>query len=104
MNIIIENFIPHDDVNKLETKLEFSEELDDWTFKDPSTDTLGYKIKSVFNLSHPLCEFSRMAIQFGDQNPRFRPENILQLDLEAPERTTEDVEQMGQSSKVQDAI
>ena len=35
MNIIIENFIPHDDVNKLESKLEFSEELDDWTFKDP---------------------------------------------------------------------
>jgi kinesin family protein 3/17 len=31
-----------------------------------------------------------MAINFGDQNPRFRPENILQLDLDLPEPTTEE--------------
>jgi len=31
-----------------------------------------------------------MAISFGDGNPRFRVDNILQLDLDLPERTTED--------------
>ena len=31
-----------------------------------------------------------MAINFGDPNPRFRPENILSLDLDLPQRLTED--------------
>lgn len=29
-----------------------------------------------------------MAISLGDDNPRFRPDNILKLDLDLPERTT----------------
>ena len=37
-----------------------------------------------------MCEFSRMAVSFGDANPRFRHDNILQLDLDLPERTTEE--------------
>lgn len=48
------------------------------------------KQKSVMMQLRPTCEFSRMAISFGDQNPRFRHENILQMDLDLPERTTED--------------
>ena len=62
MNIIIEHFIPSEDVNKLEFKLEFSDELDDWTFKDPLQDSDSMKVKSVLGLPRPLCEFSRMAI------------------------------------------
>ena len=34
MNLIIEHFIPADDVKRLELKLEFSEEVDDWMVKD----------------------------------------------------------------------
>jgi len=37
-----------------------------------------------------MCEFSRMTVIFGDANPRFRPDNILHLELDLPERTTED--------------
>ncbi len=36
-----------------------------------------------------MCEFSRMAISFGDQTPRFRHENILQMDPDLTEPTTE---------------
>ena len=30
LNLIIEHFIPHEEVSKLESKLVFSEEVDDW--------------------------------------------------------------------------
>ncbi len=34
INLIIEHFIPADEVKKLENRLEFSEEVDDWVIKD----------------------------------------------------------------------
>ena len=34
INLIIEHFIPDEEVNKLKKKLDFSEELDDWVIKD----------------------------------------------------------------------
>lgn len=36
MNLIIENFIPEDEVKKLESKLIFNEEIDEWVVKDNS--------------------------------------------------------------------
>lgn len=45
---------------------------------------------SALNLKKPTCEFARMALSLGDNNPRFRYDNIMQLDLDLPERTTED--------------
>lgn len=50
-----------------------------------------------------MCEFSRMAISFGDMNPRYRYDNILQMDLDLPEQTTEEFD--GQiSQKLQETI
>jgi len=58
---------------------------------------------SALNLKKPTSEFARMALSLGDNNPRFRYDNIMQLDLDLPERTTEDF--YGQvSQKVQDTI
>ncbi len=37
-----------------------------------------------------MTEFSRMAVGFGDVNPRYRYDNILHLDLDLPEQTTEE--------------
>jgi hypothetical protein len=54
-------------------------------------------------LKRPTSEYSRIAKGLGDLNPRYKFDNILQLDLDMPERTTEDYEGMP-SMKVQQAI
>jgi hypothetical protein len=40
IDLIIEHFIPKNEVEKLESKLEFSEEVDDWTIKDIAQEDL----------------------------------------------------------------
>ena len=58
---------------------------------------------SGFNLIRPTCELSRMAISFGDANPRYRHENILQIDLDLPEPTVEEFDG-NQSQKLIETI
>ncbi len=71
--------------------------------KDTDEDNKVEKPGSSLDFKRPLCEFARMAINFGDQNPRFKPENILQMDLDLPERTTEEFEGVA-SQKLQETI
>jgi kinesin family protein 3/17 len=59
--------------------------------------------QSAVGLKRPTSEYSRIAKGLGDLNPRYKFDNILQLDLDMPERTTEDYEGMP-SAKVQQAI
>ena len=54
-------------------------------------------------MKRPTSEYSRIAKGLGDMNPRYKFDNILQLDLDMPERTTEDYDGMP-SAKVQQAI
>ena len=54
-------------------------------------------------MKRPTSEYSRIAKGLGDLNPRYKFDNILQLDLDMPERTTEDYDGM-HSIKVQQAI
>jgi kinesin family protein 3/17 len=54
-------------------------------------------------MKRPTSEYSRIAKGLGDLNPRYKFENILQLDLDMPERTTEDYQGVP-SAKVQQAI
>jgi len=46
--------------------------------------------QSAVGLKRPTSEYSRIAKGLGDLNPRYKFDNILQLDLDMPERTTED--------------
>ena len=73
----------------MQKRLEFDEELDDWIIKEyegPPIPNPG----SVFGYKRPLCEFVQVAVALGDDNPRFRPDNILKLDVELIDRTTEE--------------
>ncbi|CAK61968.1 unnamed protein product (macronuclear) [Paramecium tetraurelia] len=102
MNLIIEHFIPEDEEKRLKEKLEFSEEQDDWVIKEFEANPLK-KPASAFIFRRPICNFSRMAINFGDANPRCRPENILQTDLDLPQRMTEDFS-LEPSQKIQEVL
>lgn len=49
----------------------------------------------------PTSDFAKLATAMGDMNPRFKSENILNLELDMPERTTYDYEGGGTDPRVQ---
>lgn len=90
---IIENFIPEDEVKKVTDNAKWNEELNDWVLKPPKRFQKkkgGNRPVSAVGMKRPTSEYSRIAKGLGDVNPRFKFENILDLDLDMPERTTED--------------
>lgn len=105
---IIGSFIPPEEVKKLEGMSKWDEELNDWQIKQPKNIKFqkkkgGNRPVSAVGLKRPTSEYSRIAKGLGDMNPRYKFENILDLDLDMPERTTEDV--TGEpSERVQNAI
>ena len=41
------------------------------------------------NELRPVTDYARMKVAVGDINPRWRSSNVLQLELDMPERTTQ---------------
>ena len=106
-NMIIEYMIPLDEYRKYEKIADWNEDINDWTIKNPSNykdiKTGTKRPQSAVGMKRPTSEYSRIAKGLGDLNPRYKFDNILQLDLDMPERTTEDYEGIP-SAKVQQAI
>ena len=94
--MIIENFIIPEEFKKIERVTEWNEEQNDWIIKHPAQNKKRKDAKgrpqSAVGLKRPTSEYSRIAKGLGDLNPRYKFDNILQLDLDMPERTTEDYE------------
>jgi hypothetical protein len=42
----------------------------------------------------PTTQFSRVAAVLHEGNPRYRQDNIITLELDLPERTTQDFEEI----------
>lgn len=59
---------------------------------------------SASGLRRPMSEYAKLATAAGDLNPRFKGENILNLELDLPERTTYDFDGPGTDPRVQAAI
>ncbi len=106
-NMIIDYFIPLEEFKKYEKIAEWNEEINDWTIRNPTNfrdiKTGSKRPQSAVGMKRPTSEYSRIAKGLGDLNPRYKFDNILQLDLDMPERTTEDYEGLP-SMKVQQAI
>ncbi len=80
---IIENFIPPEEIEKLEKRVTYDEERDDWILK---------KVASIWNKQisrpisnspskRPMAKYAKIAIAMGDNNPRWRSDNILTLQV-----------------------
>ena len=102
---IIGNFIPPEEVNKVKNMAKWNEELNDWQLNPPKKFQKKGQTRpvSAVGLKRPTSEYARIASGLGDINPRYKFENILDLDLEMPERTTEEITGMP-SERVQNAI
>jgi hypothetical protein len=78
---IIENFVPVDDKMKLEKRLYYNEEMEEWDLK-PLTVGSHQKIKrpvSMKNLKRPTCQFSKTIMALGESDARYRSENIVNI-------------------------
>ncbi|XP_026103571.1 kinesin-like protein KIF3C isoform X2 [Carassius auratus] len=84
--LIIENFIPPEEKNKIMNRLQFDAEEDQWKFqplvpaenkftqmKRRPTSAVGYK--------RPISQFARIAIAMGPHS-RYRAENIMVMELD----------------------
>ena len=91
-SLLIDSFVPREECEKIEKRAQWDENEDDWVLKEAklSKQTQGKRPSSAVGLKQPTSEYARIAKGLGDTNTRFRHDNILSLDLELPERTTED--------------
>ncbi|XP_058794320.1 kinesin-like protein KIF3B [Phymastichus coffea] len=89
--LIIENFIPVEEKHKILSRVKFDEDEDCWVVKELETSNFE-NIKrpvSVPSLRRPISEHACTALAMG-KGPRYAGENILNLDLDMPARTTLD--------------
>ncbi|KAJ3305617.1 Kinesin-like protein kif3b [Kappamyces sp. JEL0829] len=88
---IIENFIPPEEVQRLEGRVAYDQESDEWVLQKVIAQRREMQVpRPVSFIPHkrPISKYAKIAMAMGDPNPRWRPDNILTLQLELPERTT----------------
>ncbi|XP_043278808.1 kinesin-like protein KIF3B [Venturia canescens] len=89
--LIIDNFIPHEDKHKILSRIRFDDDEDCWIVKEATPDTVE-TIKrpiSVPDSRRPVTEYAKIALAMG-RGYRYAGENILNLELDMPARTTLD--------------
>lgn len=89
---IIAAFVPADEQAKVMQKAVWDDEAEEWLLgqvSERAENALGLKRPtSASGSRRPMSSFAKSQAMVGDQNPRFKSENILTLELDMPERTT----------------
>ncbi|XP_027000941.2 kinesin-like protein KIF3B [Tachysurus fulvidraco] len=106
-HLIIENFIPLEEKNKIISRATFDEEDDIWKMK-PITrvqddQQMMRRPVSAVGYRRPLSQHACMAMVMRPE-PRYRAENILMLELDLPTRTTKEYEEPMIAPKVAAAL
>ncbi|XP_074847628.1 kinesin-like protein KIF3C isoform X2 [Carettochelys insculpta] len=88
--LIIENFIPPEEKNKIMNRLYYDSEEDQWKFQPlvpagGSNNQMKKRPTSAVGYKRPISQYARVAMAMG-AHPRYRAENImfLELDLSPP--------------------
>jgi kinesin family protein 3/17 len=104
----IDVFVPIEEVNKVMHSAKWNEERELWimdtSVNAKRTVKSAKRPASASGLRRPTTDFTKTANAMGDLNPRFRPENILSLELDLPERTTFDYERLAETGEIQAAL
>ncbi|XP_006639687.1 kinesin-like protein KIF3B [Lepisosteus oculatus] len=106
-HLIIENFIPMEEKNKIMNRAFLDDEDDHWKLR-PITrieDNQQMMIRpiSAVGYKRPLSQHARMSMMMRPE-ARYRAENILLLELDLPSRTTRDYEEPAIAPKVAAAL
>jgi len=105
-HMIIENFIPLEERTKLMNRLTYDEDNDKFVFKpltEKKSQVMAKRPVSAVGNKRPISEYARMAAAMGGQ-PRYKAENIIQIELDMPNRTTRDYEGPCVAPRVQAAL
>eukprot|EP01006_Ploeotia_vitrea_P054289 TRINITY_DN67869_c6_g4_i1.p1 TRINITY_DN67869_c6_g4~~TRINITY_DN67869_c6_g4_i1.p1 ORF type:complete len:778 (-),score=48.57 TRINITY_DN67869_c6_g4_i1:607-2940(-) len=105
-DIIMNNFMPEECIRNVENRAKWSDVDDCWNI--PKLESAGRNMKMLrpitnTQLKRSETEYARQRKQF-DSNPRFRYDNIINLDIDMPEKTTQDFEGPGMVSKVDNIL
>ncbi|XP_075893676.1 kinesin-like protein KIF3C [Nelusetta ayraudi] len=84
--LIIENFIPPEEKNKIMNRLTFDPEEDQWKFQplvpaESKSLQMQKRPTSAVGYKRPISQYARVAIAMGAQS-RYRAENIMFLELD----------------------
>ncbi|TRY83649.1 hypothetical protein DNTS_017542 [Danionella cerebrum] len=94
-HLIIENFIPLEEKNKIVSRATFDEEDDLWKMipitRIQHEHQMMTRPVSAVGYRRPLCQHARVAMMMRSDT-RYKAENILLLELDVPSRTTKDYE------------
>ncbi|KAJ3192198.1 Kinesin-like protein kif3b [Irineochytrium annulatum] len=88
---IIENFIPAEEGRKIEGRAQYDDELNDWVLTRLTSLNLATKVKRPCALQKakwPISQFARTMIAAQEGGYRYHNDNILNIKLDLPERTT----------------
>uniref|UniRef100_A0A8C6S563 Kinesin-like protein n=1 Tax=Neogobius melanostomus TaxID=47308 RepID=A0A8C6S563_9GOBI len=84
--LIIENFIPPEEKNKIMNRLTFDPEEDQWKFQplvqsESKSSQMKKRPASAVGYKRPITQFARVAMTMGPTT-RYRAENIMFLELD----------------------
>ncbi|KAM9798014.1 kinesin-like protein KIF3C [Neosynchiropus ocellatus] len=96
--LIIENFIPPEEKNKIMNRLTFDPEEDQWKFQrlvpaESKTSQMKKRPSSAVGYKRPISQYARVAIAMGGHS-RYRAENIMFLELDMTPPTTSSLESL----------
>eukprot|EP00794_Sanderia_malayensis_P017022 gene17022-18736_t len=93
--LIIENFLPPEDKDKMRNRATFDEDTGEWKLRPltqvQSSQQMAKRPVSAFGNKRAISEYAKQAAAFGG-NPRYKADNIIQIELDMPNRTTRDYE------------
>ncbi|XP_008557733.1 kinesin-like protein KIF3B [Microplitis demolitor] len=89
--LIIDNFIPVEEKHKILSRVRFDEDEDTWVIKEPSVSSVEViqRPTATPGARRPTTEYAKIALAMG-RGYRYAGENILNLELDMPSRTTLD--------------
>ena len=103
-DLVIANFIPDEFSKGIEKRASWKDEEDCWQIQ--KLDMSGNQIQgakrrpiSSNKLRRPESEYARQRKKY-DPNPRYKYDNTANMELEMPEKTTQDFDGPGMSSRV----
>jgi kinesin family protein 3/17 len=95
--LVIRHFIPPSEMRKIESRCRYDEENDEWCLEKQhlTGNSIRRPQSASVNGKRPISAAAKAAARMGVDNPRFKSENVLTLELDMPDRTTRDYDDRG---------
>ncbi|KAL0487949.1 kinesin family member [Acrasis kona] len=91
---VVELFVPPEELQKIMARAFWDDNAEEWSVMHSSLSGNGIRLSRPSSATGedqvPVTEWAKVAAIVNSGNPRFKNDNMVQLELEMPERTTQD--------------